>query len=71
MYVCLCHPFSDKKVKEHLSNTDGRATVSNVYGACSDGNKPECCSCLQSLKDMVKSHNRTRSAADNAGEILA
>lgn len=63
MYICLCHPFSDKKVKEHLSATQGKATVSNVYGACSDGNKPECCSCLQSLKDMVKSHNRNLAGA--------
>lgn len=59
MYICLCHPFSDKKVREHLSTTQGKATVSNVYGACSNGEKPECCSCLQSLKDMVKTHNRT------------
>lgn len=60
MYICLCHPFSDKKVKEHLSQTKGRATVSNVYGACSDGATPECCSCLQSLKDIVKTHNRSQ-----------
>lgn len=58
MYICLCHPFSDKKVNEHLSNTNGKTKVSTVYGACSDGNKPECCSCLQSLKDIVKSHNK-------------
>lgn len=58
MYICLCHPFSDKKVNEHLSNTPGKTKVSTVYGACSDGNKPECCSCLQSLKDIVKTHNK-------------
>jgi len=63
MYICLCHPFSDKKVKEHLSKTDGKATVSKVYGACSDGNKPECCSCLQALKDIVKTHNGSNNGA--------
>ncbi|MFN3701172.1 MAG: bacterioferritin-associated ferredoxin [Alphaproteobacteria bacterium] len=60
MYICLCHPFSDKKVREHLEKSDGRVTVSNVYGACSNGEKPECCSCLQSLKEIVKTHNRQK-----------
>ena len=62
MLVCLCHPFSDKKVKEHLSRKKNGCTVAKTYGACSGGNKPQCCSCLNTLKDMVKAHNRTVSA---------
>lgn len=58
MYICLCHPFSDKKVSEFLQGKAGeKARVSEVYQTCSGGEKPECCSCMQTLKEMVKSHN--------------
>jgi bacterioferritin-associated ferredoxin len=59
MMVCLCHPFSDKKVRQHLSCKSGSTSVSETYGACSGGNKPQCCTCLETVKDMVKAHNRT------------
>ncbi len=62
MFVCLCHPFSDKKVKEHLEKSQGRARVGEVYSACSEGNKPNCCQCLETLKDIVKTHNNTITA---------
>lgn len=58
MYVCLCNAFSDKKVAQHLAENQGRTRVSEVYKACSGGEKPECCSCLQTLKDIVKTHNK-------------
>lgn len=57
MILCLCHPFSDKKAKEHMSEKADRCSVSEVYSACSGGNKPQCCSCVNTLKEMVKSHN--------------
>jgi bacterioferritin-associated ferredoxin len=59
MIVCLCNPFSDKTVQKYLENTPTQTRVSAVYGACSDGGKPQCCSCLETLKDMVKTHNRS------------
>jgi bacterioferritin-associated ferredoxin len=62
MMICLCHPFSDKKVKEHLDRKGASCSVSEVYGACSGGEKPNCCSCLETLKDMVKAHNSTVTA---------
>lgn len=62
MIVCLCNPFSDKKVREHLDAGGTRASVGEVYSACSDGEKPQCCSCLKTLKEIVRSHN-----ADAAG----
>jgi bacterioferritin-associated ferredoxin len=57
MILCLCHPFSDKKAKQHMSDKGARCSVSEVYSTCSGGNKPNCCQCLETLKDMVKSHN--------------
>lgn len=62
MIVCLCHPFSDKKASKHMQEKGAKCSVSEVYSACSDGNKPNCCSCLETLKDMVKSHNKTITA---------
>ncbi|MCC7305259.1 MAG: hypothetical protein IT558_03255 [Alphaproteobacteria bacterium] len=64
MIVCLCHPFSDKKVREHLSCKSGAtSTVSETYGACSGGNKPQCCTCLETVKELVQAHNRTVATA--------
>lgn len=62
MLVCLCHPFSDKKVREHLAGKNDKCGMSEVYSACSEGNKPQCCTCLATLKDMVKSHNKSIAA---------
>ena len=62
MLVCLCHPFSDKKVKAHLNNKDGCTSVSETYSVCSGGEKPNCCQCLETLKDIVKDHNKAITA---------
>ncbi len=59
MFVCLCHPFSDKTVKKHLEEGGTRSSVSKTYSACSGGEKPNCCQCLETLKDIVKTHNKT------------
>lgn len=60
MYVCCCNPFSDKAVKAHFEENakDRRATVSELYNACSGGAKPQCKTCLPTLAEMVKDHNR-------------
>lgn len=62
MIVCLCHPFSDKKVRQHLSEKGERTNMSDVYKSCSGGESPQCCSCLNTLKDIVKTHNKTIAA---------
>lgn len=62
MIVCLCHPFSDKKVRQHLSCQSGASTVAETYSACTGGKKPQCCTCLETVKAMVKDHNQTVSA---------
>jgi len=62
MFICLCHPFSDKKVKEHLEQSGGKCRVGDVYKACSDGENPNCCQCLETLKDIVKTHNKSVTA---------
>ncbi len=62
MMVCLCHPFSDKKVREHLSAKADKCSVAKTYSACSGGNKPQCCSCLETVKELVQAHNSTVAA---------
>ena len=59
MILCVCNAFSDKKVKALLQDKQERTNVSEVYSACSGGEKPNCCQCLETLKDMVKTHNGT------------
>ena len=57
MYICHCNPFSDRDVKELLKDKEDRASVSKVYRHCSGGNSPQCCTCLPTLKAMVRDHN--------------
>lgn len=63
MYICLCNPFSDKDVKAYLKENEGRdATVGKVYTACTSGEKPQCCSCLQTLKQILSDHQELEAA---------
>lgn len=58
MYICSCNPFSDKKVKDYIDQAgDKKIQMSEVYRHCSGGEKPQCCSCLPELKEMVLKHN--------------
>ena len=61
MYVCLCNPFTDRDVKEHLETLCDCARVKDVYTACSGGEAMNCGSCACALKQMVDHHNNTRS----------
>ncbi len=56
MYICLCNPFTDKDVQEHLGDT-GKTTVKEVYAACSGGESMNCCSCACEMKAIVDTHN--------------
>ena len=65
MKICLCHPFSDKDAKAYLcSRGKDCCQVSEVYKACSGGNNPNCCRCLETLKDLVRSHNVSKDAIE-------
>lgn len=58
MYICLCNPFSDKSVQNYLNNNNDKVTVSGVYKECSGGQSPQCRTCIDLIKDMVREHNR-------------
>ena len=62
MYICLCNPFSVKDVRKHLDEHGKIARVTDVYTSCSDGEKPNCCKCLETLKEIVTDHNDTAAA---------
>lgn len=57
MYICLCNPFTDKDVQSYLGACPGKASVSEVYKCCSGGENPNCCSCIATLKTIVRDHN--------------
>ncbi len=59
MYVCICNPFTDKAVNAQLEQISGKAKVSDVYAACSGGEKMNCGTCACELKKMVDTHNNT------------
>lgn len=60
MYVCNCNPFSDKAVKQYLSECgDQKARCGDVYRTCSGGASPKCGRCGPTLKEMVREHNNT------------
>ena len=64
MFICLCNPFSDKTVKKHLEGKKGtKASVAETYTTCSGGEKPNCCQCLQTLKEIVREHNTSSTTA--------
>lgn len=57
MKICLCHPFSDKDATAYMNGRDGGCRVGEVYKACSGGETPNCCRCIETLKDLVRTHN--------------
>ena len=57
MYVCICNAFTDGAIKKLLNERDQeRLKPGEVYKACSGGENPRCCKCLQTVKDMVSAH---------------
>ena len=59
MYVCNCHPFSDKDVKAYCADQGAGKAIRliDVYRACSGVSNPKCGSCVDMLKEMVAAHN--------------
>ncbi len=59
MFVCLCNPFNDTAVKEHLAAIPHeKTTARDIYNACSGRKKPNCGQCIRNkLNQMVKEHN--------------
>ena len=63
MYICLCNPFSDRDVKAFFQKNKGeKPTVGNVYKACSEGEKPQCCNCIETLKEVISECNQAETA---------
>jgi bacterioferritin-associated ferredoxin len=59
VYICICNAIRERDVRKVLEQDNtGASTVSGVYHACSGGEKPQCCSCIQTLKDIVTDHKK-------------
>ncbi len=57
MYVCICNPFTDHDVLDHLEGLEGTTRVRDVYAACSGGEDMNCGTCACALKSLVDDHN--------------
>ena len=68
MYVCICNPFSDKSIAKYLDGQDKKVTVAAVYHECSGGEKPQCGTCLDMIKGLVREHNN-KVTIDKIGAI--
>ena len=64
MILCNCNPFSDRKVRDHLAGTGGKASVADTYKCCSGGQNPQCCQCIPAIKNMVQAHNAALTISD-------
>ncbi len=73
MYVCMCNPFTDKDVSNHLLTLGCKTTLGKTYQACSGGAKMNCGSCSCELKKMVDTHNNAltiENISDNMQKTL-
>jgi bacterioferritin-associated ferredoxin len=52
MYVCICHGFTEKKVKQALSS--GARTAAGVFNGL--GCRPQCGKCVPYVRQMVSEH---------------
>ncbi|QQP91177.1 (2Fe-2S)-binding protein [Skermanella sp. TT6] len=60
MYVCICHGFTEKKVKQAL--TDGVCSAAGFFTCM--GCKPQCGKCVPYVRQMVTDHRNTLACAN-------
>ncbi len=63
MYVCLCHPITDKQIKQTLVN--GAQTTAAVFRHF--GHKVQCGKCVPSVRAMVEEHRNTEHGKAKCG----
>lgn len=56
MYVCICHPITDKQIKQVLD--DGAQTTAAVFRHF--GHKVQCGKCVPYVRGMVEEHRETK-----------
>lgn len=63
MYVCICHPITDKQIKQALA--DGAQTTAAVFRHF--GHKVQCGKCVPYVRSMVAEHNEPARAGGGCG----
>jgi len=63
MYVCICHPITDKQIKQVLD--DGAKTTAAVFRHF--GHKVKCGKCVPYVRGMVEEHRETQRTAGGCG----
>ncbi|EWY41804.1 bacterioferritin-associated ferredoxin [Skermanella stibiiresistens SB22] len=60
MYVCICHGFTEKKVKQALAS--GVCTTAGLFNCM--GCKPQCGKCVPYVRKMVNDHRGALACAN-------
>lgn len=63
MYVCICHPITDKQIRQVLE--DGAQTTAAVFRHF--GHKVQCGKCVPYVRGMVEEHRETQQAGGCGG----
>ncbi|NCO04387.1 MAG: hypothetical protein GW903_09370 [Alphaproteobacteria bacterium] len=53
----MCNPFTDKELDSALKNDNVRKRPSDIYKACTGGEKPCCGTCICEIRDRICAHN--------------
>lgn len=64
MYVCICHPITDKQIKQVLD--DGASTTAAVFRHF--GHKVQCGKCVPYVRDMVDEHRHAKAGCNGCGK---
>ena len=61
MYVCICHGFTEKKVKQALDK--GVCTAAGFFNCM--GCRPQCGKCVPYVRQMAAEHRAANACAAN------
>ncbi len=53
MFICICNAISDKKLLKELQRMDHAPEAEELYARASGGVQPACCTCLDTIRDMI------------------
>jgi len=67
MYVCICHGFTEKKVKQALEK--GVCTAAGVFNCM--GCKPQCGKCVPYVRQMAAEYRAANACEANCGVAAA
>lgn len=56
MHVCICRNFNEATVRKAIAAHPEAKEAKDVYELCSGGEKPQCGSCLTTIRDIKETY---------------